>query len=410
MASLHCPICAQVCAAAYCPTCERHFDPNLVATPDRVDDDQHILEDVRGSLRDETYAIEGLLAVGGMGVVLRGRRRRDGLPIVIKAPRRCDRRAADRFAREARALASFDHPYLPALIDIDVSRDNRPLLVLEYLPGRSLRQLLSAGGLDPAGLERILRCCCEALDHCHRRGIIHRDVKPENIVIGEDRCLLIDFGLALVGPVTGGPVSGPRLTPEGSLLGTPPYAAPEQLRDPHRIDDRADSYALGMVLRDCLAAVAGADEAWRRGWLTVADALCDPEPERRPSLLSLIGRCQDGLQSGNRPVVVPPPPSRHLLVSVIAGALAALVLLSLVLRPAAGRRLSGSIAPGSTELIELRLDAAGSLQVTPLGDTRIRLPGGGPWVDHELALRGAAREVVQLYLRAPDGSWELTTR
>ena len=118
------------------------------------------------------------------------------------------------------------------------------------LPGVTLRSVLRHRRLGIPAATTIALELCRALDHCHRRGVVHRDLKPENIMVGAGRLWLIDFGLARV-DVGGAPPSAvDYLTPAGAILGTPPYTAPEQIRDPRSAGFAADMYALGMVLRE----------------------------------------------------------------------------------------------------------------------------------------------------------------
>jgi serine/threonine protein kinase len=151
--------------------------------------------------------------------------------------------ALERFKREARALARLKHPGVAAVYDASVAH-GFPYLVLEFVEGATLEQVLRERG--PLGIEEVVRLgldLAEALEHIHRQRIIHRDVKPSNIIIGpEGRAVLADFGIALI-------ASLPRIS--HGLLGTPEYMSPEQA-DGRPFDGRADLYSLGVVLYECL--------------------------------------------------------------------------------------------------------------------------------------------------------------
>ena len=137
------------------------------------------------------------------------------------------------------------HPELVAIFDVGTV-DDRPFLVMEFVEGTSLHSRLQAG---PLPLDQVLRIgggLADALAHAHHRGVVHRDVKPSNIILDrEDRPHLTDFGIALL-------AGTPRLTSANEILGTPAYLAPEQLLDTE-VGPPADLYALGLVLLECLS-------------------------------------------------------------------------------------------------------------------------------------------------------------
>ena len=160
-----------------------------------------------------------------------------------------------RLLREALALSAARHPGVVSALDAGETDDGTPYLVLELLEGRSLEGILAVrrriGAAEVAWLGMAL---CEALGSAHRRGIIHRDMKPSNVFVARDEqgrevVKLFDFGVARMPAETNN-----KLTQEGALLGTPEYMAPEQLLA-REVDGRTDLYALGITLYECLAGV-----------------------------------------------------------------------------------------------------------------------------------------------------------
>src|SRR4030088_871273 len=206
------------------------------------------------------YEIESALGAGGQGEVYRARDTRLDRPVAIKIlpSHLCSNPAAEqRFDREARTISSLSHPHICHLYDV-VSQDGTSYLVMEYLEGETLADRLRKG---PLPLEQVLKCgieICEGLEKAHRSGVIHRDLKPGNIMLTKRGAKLMDFGLAkasLAGPaatsgltatLTTPPGSHP-LTAQGMVVGTFQYMSPEQVEG-KEADARSDIFALGAVL------------------------------------------------------------------------------------------------------------------------------------------------------------------
>ena len=175
------------------------------------------------------YRIERLLGRGAMGSVYLGRDTQLDRAVAIKTVRNLDLEEKrlkiflDRFKNEARAAARLSHPTIVAVYDVGEDEHVGPYLVFEYVAGSTLKQILrSRGPMDPEAVVRLGRQIGAALDTAHRAGIIHRDVKPDNILVNpEGEAKLADFGVARVPDAA--------LTKEGQFLGTPCYAAPETL-------------------------------------------------------------------------------------------------------------------------------------------------------------------------------------
>src|SRR5262249_31388147 len=149
----------------------------------------------------------------------------------------------ERFLREARTLAKLRHPFIVTVFDV-CKADDLYGLVMEYVEGASLRQLLADGAVTERDAVDFVQQMTDALQHAHETGVVHRDIKPENVLIDSlGRLRLVDFGLAsLFGP--GVPAHGPD---DDRVVGTLRYMAPEQMTMPQAVDHRADIYSTGIV-------------------------------------------------------------------------------------------------------------------------------------------------------------------
>lgn len=246
-----------------------------------------------------TYPIERELGRGGMGVVYLCRDTRLDRAVAVKVlPRdfaRDPMRLA-RFEREARSLAAMNHPNVAAIYSID-SANEETLLVLEYVPGRTLSDVLMRGPMAIDEAMRVALQICEGIEAAHERNVVHRDLKPDNVrVTPEGLCKILDFGLATGAAGEDEPASapsvsesattrltgfgpggrGPALTQYGMVMGTPGYMSPEQARGTP-VDKRTDIWAFGCILfeilsgtkafhgdttSDCIAAVIDKEPDW----------------------------------------------------------------------------------------------------------------------------------------------------
>lgn len=197
------------------------------------------------------YEILGPIGQGGMSVVFQARQPRLDRVVALKIlpPQLAAQPGfAERFTREARALARLAHPHIVAVYDFG-ERASYYYLAMEFVDGVNLRQALRAGVTPEQALQLVPRIC-EALQFAHDRGVLHRDIKPENILL--DRAgvpKLADFGIA---KLAGDPGAATGLTATGAALGTAAYMAPEQIEKPATVDHRADIYSLGVVLYEML--------------------------------------------------------------------------------------------------------------------------------------------------------------
>ncbi|MFL5607449.1 MAG: protein kinase domain-containing protein [Gemmatimonadaceae bacterium] len=200
------------------------------------------------------YAIDREIARGGMATVFLARDLRHGRRVAIKVLREELAAAvgAERFLAEIRVTASLQHPHILPLFDSG-SLDGLLWYVMPFVEGETLRSRLARDGPLPiAEAVRLAREVADALDHAHVRGIVHRDVKPENVLLQDGHALVADFGIALALEQAG----GERITRTGLALGTPQYMAPEQAAGERALDARVDVYALGVVLHEMLAGEA----------------------------------------------------------------------------------------------------------------------------------------------------------
>ena len=204
-----------------------------------------------GAVLQGRYRLDAQLASGAMGIVYRGERLQLGRPVAVKFlhPWIATQRAfLDRFQNEARAMSRLQHPNCVSVIDFGV--DGAPYLVMDFITGKTLRDTIAGGRLEPARALRLVRQLLAGLGYAHAQGIIHRDLKPENLILSDepglsDHLRILDFGLAKLR-------DGPAMT-AGLAVGTPSYMSPEQTGADGAIDARTDLYAVGIVLFELLA-------------------------------------------------------------------------------------------------------------------------------------------------------------
>ncbi len=192
------------------------------------------------------------LGRGGMGVVYKARQPRLNRLVALKILARDkeqDGQFAERFTREAQTLARLNHPNIVTIHDFGEA-GGHCYLVMEFVDGLNLRQLLLTRKMPPDQALTIVPKICEALQYAHEQGIVHRDIKPENILLDKQgRVKIADFGIAKMLGVEAGQQA---LTGAKDVVGTPHYMAPEQLEKPLTVDHRADIYSLGVVFYEML--------------------------------------------------------------------------------------------------------------------------------------------------------------
>jgi serine/threonine-protein kinase len=245
-----------------------------------------------GTTLMDRYEVTRKIGEGGMGVVYEARHTLIGKRVAIKVLLDKYAQKADIVARlqqEARLASSIGHEHIIDITDFGETMDGRTFVVMEYLEGESLAQLLQReGALPPARAVAIARQVAGALGAAHGKGVVHRDVKPENVFIvrrnDRDFAKVVDFGISkALKPEgeSGQGSSSPRLTHTGMVLGTPLYMSPEQARGEDDLDHRIDIYALGVIMYELLTG-----EVPFRGtnYLSVISQVLSVDP-KRPSEL-----------------------------------------------------------------------------------------------------------------------------
>src|SRR5262245_56144217 len=204
------------------------------------------------------YEIRALLGAGGMGEVYRARDPRLDRAVAIKvlhSPHGASVTQLERFQLEARSLARISHPHICTLHDVG-EHDGVAYLVMELLEGETLADRLEHGALPLEQALTIAVQIAEALDALHKKGIVHRDLKPANVMLTSGGAKLLDFGLAKLRDKEYDsdlqPTQSLALTDQGSVLGTLPYMAPEQIEG-HDVDARTDIFSFGVVVFEMIA-------------------------------------------------------------------------------------------------------------------------------------------------------------
>lgn len=287
---MFCPDCGtwNRSAAARCTRCGIPL-PEVAAPPADIPDEE--LRDLR-RITGNRYTVVKRLGSGGMANVYFARHAHLGSPLVIKVLHTSLAREPEmreRFRREAEAAARLSHPFICGILDLGESGD-LVYLVMPYCAGGSLAdQLARHKTRSPvAAASTAVQVAC-ALDYAHRHGVVHRDIKPDNILFDEDgNALLTDFGIATAR------FHG-RLTAVGRAMGTPHYMSPEQAMG-KLVDGRSDLYAVGLLLYEMLIGQPpfDGDDAYAVGYKHVHDVPTPPDtidPRVPASLNSIVMRC-----------------------------------------------------------------------------------------------------------------------
>ena len=253
---------------------------------------------VVGSLVLNRFLIERRIGSGGFGTVYEAWDGRLERSVAVKAIEATGTRGSRRVLREAQAAARLNHPGIVTLYEMG-EQDGNALLVTELVEGSTLAELNRQDALSDREIGEIGADLCEALDHAHDREVVHRDVKPQNVLVtedGEPRAKLMDFGVARL-------ADGAALTAPGDVVGTLAYMAPEQAEG-RTAGPEADVYSLGLMLYECWS---GENPNRRATPAATARAIGDrPRPLRRlrpdlpRELVATVDACLDP-RAGRRP-------------------------------------------------------------------------------------------------------------
>jgi serine/threonine protein kinase len=242
-----------------CPLCGKEYsDTSSLCTLDAAVL-QRLEDPLLGQTLAEKYLIEELIKRGGMGAVYRGKHVMMDKTVAIKVLRPAlagDDMVVARFSREAKAASRISHPHAVSVTDFGESENGVVFLVMEYLDGRTLKDIIRSDG--PLPLDRIVeivRQVSGALDAAHQQGVVHRDLKSDNIMLsqtnGGDWAKVLDFGIAKIQQAEG--ARDNDITAANLVIGTPQYMSPEQCSQSGPIDARSDVYSLGVIVFEMLA-------------------------------------------------------------------------------------------------------------------------------------------------------------
>ncbi len=387
------------------------------------------------------YEVLGLIGTGGMGEVYRARDTRLERTVAVKVlPESFANEPAlrARFEREARAVSALAHPHICTLHDVG-EQDGRAFLVMEYLDGGTLAERLRKGPLPLPEALSVASQIADALGAAHKQGIVHRDLKPGNVMLTKQGVKLLDFGVArftghgeraAIEDRTSAPTESLLLTSQGTLLGTVPYMAPEQLEG-KTADARTDLWALGAIIYEMVSgrrAFEGQSQASVIGAILEREPapLSTLQPLTPPSLERLVRRCLAkspderwdsahdvadelrwiagaGAEAAAAPSGVASGSRRGLILGLLAVALAA----GAVLGGVAARRLLAAATP-RPPVVRSLLDVSPAEQVRATGGGSLWLPTPAgsrtaiAWVPggESLVFVGRVGEVQRLYVRA----------
>ena len=326
-----------------------------------------------GDVLADRFRIDRPAGEGAMGAVFRGHDLARDQPVAIKtfrADAAPPRNAGAvplvhgvipsvRFMREAETLAALQAEGVVRYVHHGEDRDGQPFLVMEWIEGPTLAQALRERGLTPFAALQLGQRLASALAATHRAGIVHRDLKPGNIMLpgGElAQARIVDFGIARIAG------TGAEITTQHGQLGTPRYMAPEQIRDPRAVDGRADVFALGCVLFECLTgtpAFGGEDPVTVLAQVLFQHA---NEPSAlRPELPEWLDRTIGRLLAKQREQ----RPDAHALAVELAAVLASAAAIELAALPAAPARVPSIAAPSQPGAAGVTMSATRDAQLEP---------------------------------------------
>jgi eukaryotic-like serine/threonine-protein kinase len=242
-----------------CPLCGKEYSDTTTLCPADAEVLQSVDDSLLGQTLAEKYLVEELIKRGGMGAVYRGKHVMMDKTVAIKVLHpglAGDDIIVARFSREARAASRISHPHAVSVTDFGEAENGIVFLVMEYLDGRTLKDIIRSEGPMPlTRVVEIVRQVSGALDAAHAQGVIHRDLKSDNIMLsqtnGGDWAKVLDFGIAKIIQLEG--ARDNDITAANLVIGTPQYMSPEQCSQSGPIDARSDVYSLGVIVYEMLA-------------------------------------------------------------------------------------------------------------------------------------------------------------
>jgi len=346
-------------------------------------------ETLRAALEERGIELRDEVGRGGAAVVYRAYDRRHGRLLAVKVlkPEVSMVLGADRFLREIQIAAALQHPHIMPIYDSGAV-NGLPFYVMPYIEGESLRERISRSG--PLQVDQALRIAGQvgdALRYAHAHGVVHRDVKPENILLEGDEAILADFGIAMsASPATArqdGPDAAGRLTGEGAVIGTPAYMSPEQASPDAVVDSRSDIFSFGCVVYEMLAGEPpfrgiSAQAVIARRFQVQPTQLRVRRPEIPSAISAAVGktlavdpaerfaRVEDFIAAlnGGQPLSLSGPWSSRLRRLAVVGGLGILAVLPIAGRFASGQR--PSLDPKRVALAALS-NETGEDSLAPLG-------------------------------------------
>lgn len=285
----------------YCGTCNKRFGPeeDLTTCPE----DGGLLMPIKhdpliGSVVAGKFEILDLIGAGGWSTVYRARDTKLGRMVAFKLLRADLASTAEkmqRFEREARIISALSHPNICSVYDYGILPNGQPYLVLEYLTGQTIAEvILSSGVFSPQSTVALMKQTANALTAAHAKDIVHRDLKPANLMLVEERGVqlikIIDFGLAK----TLGALEADQLTHTGLTLGTPSYMSPEQVRGVV-LDARSDVYSFGCIMYEMLTGICPISGRntfeIMQNHLEMVPSIPDPSEQIPQPLKDIVLRC-----------------------------------------------------------------------------------------------------------------------
>jgi eukaryotic-like serine/threonine-protein kinase len=302
-----------------------------------------------GTIISDKYRLDRVIASGGMGVVFAATHLVLGRAVAVKVLRRDvadERKAGSRLLGEARAVANLKGEHVARVLDVGV-HDDAPFLVMELLDGSTVFEVVrDHGALTCQRAADLLIQACHGLGEAHKQGIVHRDVKPSNLFLvkgddGAEQLKVIDFGVSKARPLELSGV-GESETTTGTLLGSPSFMSPEQIRSARDVDGRADVWSLGVVLYFMLTTKRPFDAESLLDLMTLivhepAPPLSAARPDVPAALAAVVARCLEKT-----------PEKRFATTAELAAALAPLA--SPAMRALAAKVPVGVVAPPSDDV------------------------------------------------------------